>query len=113
LGSAGKPQPLALGLLSLPPGPLFGSYQYRGGLTLDDRGDVPVAADFSFLHSNGADVLFLDGHTKFIVQSSWVPVSHGPFPRASTSAYNPLTPSLDGIVPTPPPPPAPHDYGGE
>ena len=82
-GSNGKPQPLASGLMSLPPGPLNGSYQYRGGLTLDDRGDLPLAADFSFLHSGGSDALYLDGHVKFVSQSNWVPVSHGPFPQTA------------------------------
>jgi prepilin-type N-terminal cleavage/methylation domain-containing protein/prepilin-type processing-associated H-X9-DG protein len=120
---SGKPTPLASGLMTMPPGPVPSSYQYRGGLTLDDRGDIPVAADFEFLHSDMSDVLFLDGHVKAVSRSSWVPVSHAPFPGTASSApgaspgaypgggfgggrsLSTLTPTLDGIIPVLPPPP--------
>jgi prepilin-type N-terminal cleavage/methylation domain-containing protein len=68
------------GLIQVAPGPLLSSYQYRGGLTLEDRGDIPIAADWSFLHSDTANLLYLSGSVKAVQSSAWIPVAPGPRP---------------------------------
>lgn len=78
------------GSVTLPPGPFFTSYQYRGGLSLDDRGDQPVAGDYHFLHSTTAMVLFLDGHVRAVKSGNLAAFTRGPFPRPPGA--NPLRP---------------------
>lgn len=58
----------------------FSSYQYRGGLTIEDRWDIPVAADWDFRHDTGAAVLLLSGSVKWFKSTTWTPVSKGPRP---------------------------------
>lgn len=98
----------------VPAGPLFSSYQYRGGHALDRRGDERVAADWGFLHSDGANVLFLDGHVKWARGRDFVPFVSVPPPaeRENSRQPNQLTPYL--TLPRPPmPEPAPWSEGGE
>ena len=58
----------------------FSSYQYRAGLTMEDRPDIPVAADWEFRHSDGAVTLYLSGSVKWFRRQSWTPVAPGPRP---------------------------------
>jgi prepilin-type processing-associated H-X9-DG protein len=77
----GSPQPYdAAPRRTPPPEPWVTSYQYRGGLTLDDHPDLGVAADTAFRHNNLANVVFLDGHVKGLNAKSWAPVAPGPPP---------------------------------
>jgi len=64
----------------------FSSYQYRAGLTLDDRPDIPVAADWAFRHSEMAAVLYLSGSVRSVKLTSWVPVASGPRPLPAGTA---------------------------
>lgn len=98
-----SPKPSAPGLMALPPGPLFTSYQYRGGLSLEDRGDVPVASEMGFWHSDGALVLYLDGHVRWVGKASFVPVTRGPYllPPGASIPPDRLTPSFPGPAPKP------------
>lgn len=57
---------------------LYSSYQYRGGLTSDDRPDIPVAADWALFHEGGATVLNLSGSVKWLRAGNVPPVSFGP-----------------------------------
>jgi prepilin-type N-terminal cleavage/methylation domain-containing protein len=68
------------GLIQVASGPVLTSYQLRGGLTLRDRGDVPVAADWAFLHTETANVLYLSGEVRSVQRSAWQPVAPGPRP---------------------------------
>lgn len=82
-----------------PSGAVFSSYQYRGGLHIEDRPDIPVAGDWEFRHSDGASVLFLSGSVKWLNRMNWIPVAPGP---------RPLPPGIfpsRGLMPTPPLPP--------
>jgi prepilin-type N-terminal cleavage/methylation domain-containing protein/prepilin-type processing-associated H-X9-DG protein len=102
--NAATPDPKNAGLIALPPGILTCSYQYRGGLALDDRGSIPLGADCSFLHSGTANVLYLDGRVTSLPPSRWVPIAPGPppLPPGVTRAPIPsegLTPFL-GAAPS-------------
>ena len=66
------------GLIQVPAGPLASSYQYRGGLTLEERGDIPIAGDWEFRHNDSADVLYLSGSVRTVNRQSWVPITVGP-----------------------------------
>src|SRR5204863_8082671 len=74
-----------------PESALYASYQYRGGLTLEDRPDIPIAADWSVLHNNGCNVLFLSGSVKWLRpdQANWAPVAPGPRPLPPGTALPP------------------------
>lgn len=61
-------------------GPYSGSYQYRGGLSIEDRADLPIAGEWAFNHGDGAEVLTLSGSAKFYATKNWVPISRGPRP---------------------------------
>jgi hypothetical protein len=79
-----------------PGGWKYSSYQYRGGLTLEDRGDIPVAADWSFQHHNfDAEELFLSGRVKGTAIQNFLPVAPGPRPLPAG-----VSPNL-AIYPTP------------
>jgi prepilin-type N-terminal cleavage/methylation domain-containing protein len=56
------------------------SYQYRGGLSIEDRADIPIAAEWDFWHSEGAGVLYLSGSVKWNRARNWIPVAPGPRP---------------------------------
>jgi prepilin-type N-terminal cleavage/methylation domain-containing protein/prepilin-type processing-associated H-X9-DG protein len=79
------------GLMKLPAGPLFGSYQYRAGRTAKDRGDTPMVADWRFLHMGNSHVLYLDGSVSGVPKSRWKPFSFGPRPAPSV---RPLVPEV-------------------
>jgi type II secretory pathway pseudopilin PulG len=79
------------GLLQVPAGPVLTSYQFRGGLTLRDRGDVPVAADWAFLHTEAANVLYLSGEVRSLQRATWQPVAPGPRPAAAGQKSIPAT----------------------
>lgn len=71
------------------------SYQYRGGRSIDERADLPLAADWEFLHSNTASVLYLSGNARIVNISNW---------RSLTRGRRPLPAELSlptGITPTP------------
>jgi prepilin-type N-terminal cleavage/methylation domain-containing protein len=84
--AASAPGALANGLITLPAGPFYESYQYRGGLTLNAAGETPVAADWSFMHGTTANVLYLAGNVKAVLRQGWIPVAPGPRPTTSGSA---------------------------
>ena len=63
------------GLIRVPAGFGYTSYQYRGGMTLRDRGDTPVAGDWEFRHSGAAEVLYLSGRLERIRKESWKPIA--------------------------------------
>jgi prepilin-type N-terminal cleavage/methylation domain-containing protein len=71
-----------------------GSYQYRGGLTTEDRSETPVAADWTFLHGDGASVLYLSGSVKYQRWKTWVPVANGPRPTPAGPIMSPARPAL-------------------
>jgi prepilin-type N-terminal cleavage/methylation domain-containing protein len=56
-----------------PPGPHIGSYQYRGGLSLEDR------PDWEFRHNAGANVLYLSGSVKWLRGTKWAPIAPAPW----------------------------------
>ena len=97
----------------VPAGPLFSSFQYRGGRSLEDRGDLPLAADTSFLHRDSANVLYLDGHVRTVNRQNWVPFVKVPpvLPNGAVAGGDRRTSYL--TVPAPPPPPPPSDYDEE
>jgi prepilin-type N-terminal cleavage/methylation domain-containing protein len=68
------------GLIRVPAGFGYTSYQYRGGMTVRDRGDTPVAADWAFRHSGAAEVLYLSGRVERIRRASWKPIAPEPPP---------------------------------
>ncbi|MFN3648272.1 MAG: prepilin-type N-terminal cleavage/methylation domain-containing protein [Armatimonadota bacterium] len=78
------------------------SYQYRGGLSLEDRPDIPLAADWDFRHGGGGSVLYLDGHVKWIKDTNWQPVAPGPRPGGPTPGATPM-PYLNDWQSTPAP----------
>ena len=92
-------------LVPLTPGPLFTSYQYRSGRSREDRGDVPMVADWGFLHSDMSNVLYLDGHVRAVKSGLWVPFVSAPppVPPGVTRQSHVHTPYL--LVPRPPAPP--------
>src|SRR5579862_3701713 len=65
-------------------GKLYTSYQYRGGLSIEDRPDIPIACDWELRHNGNANVLYLCGSTKLVNPNTtsgktpWVPVGRGP-----------------------------------
>jgi prepilin-type N-terminal cleavage/methylation domain-containing protein len=61
-------------------GPYSGSYQYRGGLSIEDRADLPIAGEWAFSHTNGAVALTVSGSVKFYGAKDWVPLAKGPRP---------------------------------
>jgi prepilin-type N-terminal cleavage/methylation domain-containing protein len=61
-------------------GPYSGSFQYRGGLSVEDRADLPLAAEWAFNHQDGAETLTVSGSAKFYSYKNWVPVARGPRP---------------------------------
>lgn len=61
-------------------GPYSGSFQYRGGLSIEDRADVPVAGEWAFNHDSGAVELMVSGSAKYYTFKNWTPVSRGPRP---------------------------------
>jgi prepilin-type N-terminal cleavage/methylation domain-containing protein len=91
------------------------SYQYRAGLSMEDRADIPLVADWEFWHQDGANVLVLSGSVKFTRgQSNWRPVARGPRPLPITVAWPaslvPMT--FLNSPPAAAPAPAP-GFGGE
>jgi prepilin-type N-terminal cleavage/methylation domain-containing protein len=74
-----------------PHGPLFSSYQYRGGLSVEDRPDIPIAGDWEFRHSTGAMVLYLCGSVRMLNPQTWTPVAPGrrPLPPGAALPLNP------------------------
>jgi prepilin-type N-terminal cleavage/methylation domain-containing protein len=86
------------GLISVPPGPLYSSYQYRGGLTLEDRGEEPVAGDWQFRHGYRASVLYLSGTVRSVHSSAWKAFARDPRPVSARSAHDEreVTPFLPG-----------------
>jgi len=100
------------GLLQVPAGWLYTSYQYRGGLTREHRGDTPLAGDWQFLHQGGtANVLYLSGAVRAVPAMDWVPYTPSPvpLPPGAMTAPQPVeTPYVDGVkrlVPGAPPDP--------
>lgn len=79
--------------------PLFSSYQYRGGLSVEDRSDIPVAADWDLRHQRMANVLYLSGSVKAQAWATsisvWIPVTRGPRPLPAGLNAPP------GTLPTP------------
>lgn len=71
------------------------SYQYRGGYAIEDRADVPIAADWEISHNSTAGVLLLSGAVKGVNVKNWVPFTRGPRPLPAG-----LVPPGD-LVPTP------------
>jgi prepilin-type N-terminal cleavage/methylation domain-containing protein len=65
--------PVQQGPFRLPAGPLYISYQYRGGRTLEARGDTPLAADTKFLHADTASVVNLSGEVRSVKSGEWQP----------------------------------------
>jgi prepilin-type N-terminal cleavage/methylation domain-containing protein len=78
-------RPVELGLAPPPASPLYTSYQLRGGLTLADPMDTPVAADWERLHAGAANVLYLSGEVRRVEATGWRPVAPGPRPGGSNS----------------------------
>lgn len=98
-------------LIQVPAGPLQASYQYRGGLTSREPGDLPVAADWTFLHSQTANVLYLSGEVRAVPREAWKPVAPGPRPGSQNrSRRSEATPFLSlpwsGAEPVGPPAPS-------
>ena len=67
----------------------YSSYQYRGGLTLEDRWDIPVAGDWDFVHDSGANSLTLSGSVKLRKAGAWIPIGPGPRPLPPGVSPNP------------------------
>lgn len=92
------------GLIRVPSGFGYTSYQYRGGMTFRDRGDTPVAGDWEFRHSSAAEVLYLSGRVERIRKESWkrfapeIPLLPGtPGRGARAAAEKNATPFLDQL----------------
>jgi type II secretory pathway pseudopilin PulG len=66
--------------IRVPAGAMRSGYQYRGGFTTRDRGELPVAADWGFIHTELANVLYLSGAVRAVPRESWRPVAPGPRP---------------------------------
>jgi len=84
-------------------GPYSGSYQYRGGLSIEDRADLPIAGEWTFAHSSSALTLTVSGSAKSYNAKDWVPVARGPrpLPQGITAPTDlPATPLL-GEKPNP------------
>lgn len=62
---------------------IWSSYQYRGGLSVDDLPDIHLAGDWEFRHSNQASVLFLGGSVKALRPTVWQGIARGPRPLPS------------------------------
>jgi len=99
-------------LLRLPAGAMETSYQYRGGFTTQDHGDLPVAADWGFVHTERANVLYLSGAVRGVPRETWQPVAPGPRPgtavkkvdeRSGATPFLPLP--WSGSAPVGPPAP--------
>lgn len=88
-------------LITVPSGPLVTSYQYRGGRSLEDRGEVPVAADCVFHHHSYSNVLYLDGHVKAVSRQNWMPFTQGPppAPAGAVRQADQLTPFISAPGP--------------
>ena len=93
-----------------PGAPLYTSYQYRGGLDLEDRSDIPVAADWELRHQRMANVLYLSGSVKAQTWSTstatWIPVTRGPRPLPAGVSAPPgtlATPFIGEPAGSPPP----------
>lgn len=109
--------PLSPGLMRLYRGDASFSYQYRAGRTVDDLGDLPVAADWQFRHHAMANVLYRGGEVRGLAAHAWIPFSRPPRPPAGSGAAGggkDATP-LVGEAPYSPPagPPAPPAAEGE
>ena len=52
----------------------YSSYVYRGGLTNDDRADMPIASEAQIWHGDVANVLHLGGYVKGVTASVYKPV---------------------------------------
>ncbi len=66
-----------------PLAPQFSSFQYRGGLSIEDRADIPLLAEWHEDSQQGAMVLSLSGSVKWVKTqggSAWIPVTAGPRP---------------------------------
>lgn len=57
---------------------VFTSYQYRGGLTTEERPELPIAADWELRHQGGAMVLALSGSVRYYRMADYRSVSTGP-----------------------------------
>lgn len=56
------------------------SYQYRGGLSIDDRPDRPIAGDWAMVHQDLAYAVTVSGFAKAYRASTWTPITRGPRP---------------------------------
>jgi prepilin-type N-terminal cleavage/methylation domain-containing protein len=61
-------------------GPYSGSFQYRGGRSIENRADVPVAGEWAFNHDSVAGQLTVSGRVKYYQSKNWTPVTRGPRP---------------------------------
>ncbi len=87
-----------------------GDYCYRGGYQDDDRGDLMLMADrVAAPHNGGNNVLFLDGHAKWL-KYKWFVESGQPMPGLDTSTA-PVEDEYGGPGWLGPPPPSPGPPG--
>jgi len=83
-------------------GAVWSSYRYRGGLSLEERPDVPLAADWELWHQDAGAVLHLGGHVKQYNRQVWIPVHSGvrPLPPGAdprwSDAFKPTGQVFDG-----------------
>lgn len=81
-----------------------GDYCYRGGYQDDDRGDLMLMADrVAAPHNEGNNVLWLDGHAKWL-KYKWFVESGQPMPGLDTSTAPPPPEPPPGPAWCPPPP---------
>lgn len=82
-------------------GPYSGSYQYHGGLSSEDRADLPLAGEWSFFHGDGGVTLSVAGSVKFHNQKNWTPITRGPRPLPPGLAPPPDLQATPFLAPNP------------
>ncbi|MFN3648271.1 MAG: DUF1559 domain-containing protein [Armatimonadota bacterium] len=101
---SGPIPPVGPGLLTEKPAGRYSAFQYRGGLTLEERGETPIAADWAFWHQGRSHVLLLGGRVEGVPPERWKPIAPPLFWRPGLSMEWPdnITPFLHGKPPRTP-----------
>lgn len=78
---------------------LYSSYVYRGGLSNDNRADIPIAGERQAWHGEIVNVLYLGGHVRGVLADSYkppAPVPPSPAPAPPAAPPGPPPPSSGG-----------------
>jgi prepilin-type N-terminal cleavage/methylation domain-containing protein len=83
--------------------PPYSSYVYRGGLSNDNRADIPIAGERQAWHGDVVNVLYLGGYVRGVLADEYKPPA--PIPPKPTRR-------APGVAPGVPPGVAPPSSGG-